>query len=336
MKKPFNQCSYLAQVRRLRKFAKSAFAEYPIKVKAIHFINHGENATFRIESTKRKFFLLRIHRNDYHTKSAIVEEMKWLSQLSKKGHSVPRPVISKKGNLVETVFSDDLDGSRNCSVFEWIHGEFVQKSVKPRHMIEIGKLLADFQNNTPKLKTKQRMYWTAEGLVGAQPKFGSLDHLSSIPVKEQKAITSARKSILKKLKAFEKGFPQRQGLIHADLHFGNLISTQNRLSAIDFDDCGYGFFAYDLVIPYISVQYLLGKKKKHLAPDYLKALIEGYKSKRNWDKEDDKIFPYLVAARKLLMLGWLNSRSDNPRLRNYLKESVKNAILHLKSASLFK
>ena len=70
-------------------------------------------------------------------------------------------------------------------------------------------------------------------------------------------------------------------------------------------------------------------------PVYKKELIDGYKTKRNWDAEDEKIFSSLVTARKLLMLGWLNSRSDNPRLKKYLKTAVKNCLKHLKPQPSF-
>jgi len=115
------------------------------------------------------------------------------------------------------------------------------------------------------------------------------------------------------------------------LHFGNVVSTGKGIGAIDFDDGGFGFHAYDLVIPYISVQHALGKKRKHLLQTYKNALINGYKSKRNWDPEDEKIFEELVKARKLLMLGWLNSRSDNPKLKSYLKKSIKNVLGYLRT-----
>ncbi len=40
-----------------------------------------------------------------------------------------------------------------------------------------------------------------------------------------------------------------QGLIHADLHHGNLLTDDGRLTAIDFDDCAYGAYAFDLAMP---------------------------------------------------------------------------------------
>src|SRR5437870_4100567 len=42
---PFEQASYLVQVRRLRELAGVALAHYPIKVQSCDFVNHGENTT---------------------------------------------------------------------------------------------------------------------------------------------------------------------------------------------------------------------------------------------------------------------------------------------------
>ncbi|CAN5432166.1 hypothetical protein BH10BDE1_BH10BDE1_05170 [soil metagenome] len=39
---------------------------------------------------------------------------------------------------------------------------------------------------------------------------------------------------------------------------------------------------------------------------------------------------HLTAARRIAMLGWLNSRSDNPRLRKHLKSSAKDVATFLK------
>lgn len=39
------------------------------------------------------------------------------------------------------------------------------------------------------------------------------------------------------------------GLIHADLHSGNVLLDGERWTAIDFDDCGYGSYAFDLAMP---------------------------------------------------------------------------------------
>lgn len=107
------------------------------------------------------------------------------------------------------------------------------------------------------------------------------------------------------------------------------------LAAIDFDDCGFGFYAYDLVIPLISTEYILGRKRKNEIPKFKEALLRGYMTHAKWDKHDESILPHLMNARRLLMLGWLNSRSDNPRLQGKLRQSAKKAIKHLKKTYTF-
>jgi Ser/Thr protein kinase RdoA (MazF antagonist) len=333
--KPWNEASYLVQVRRLRNLARKALELYPLKIKKISFINHGENATFKIEDVQGQKYLLRIHRNDYHTDSAIREELKWLSQLARdKSLNIPRPMKSKRGHLLEEVSSREV-GTRKCCLFFWIEGQFIQKRLKPQHMFELGHLIGKLHKKSP--GTKHRRYWDADGLVGKNPKFGSIENMEGLNPTQQKFISNVRKIVLKQLKYFEKKYPLKMGVIHADLHFGNLLWVDNSIGAIDFDDSGFGFFAYDLVIPLLSAEYLFEKSKnrKNILDNLKESLIRGYKTQMNWDKEDEIILRYLTAARVILMLAWLNSRSDNPRLKKYLKKAVKRTMARFKADPLF-
>jgi Ser/Thr protein kinase RdoA (MazF antagonist) len=200
-----------------------------------------------------------------------------------------------------------------------------------------GKLLAGFHNATPGAFCKHRNYWDAEGLAGYKPTFGSYDRLKNIAPAEQKLISMAGRTIYAKLKAYENKFPEKMGLIHADLHFGNVLQGKGNLRAIDFDDCGLGFHVYDLVIPYMGALGIMDNEKKNKSDLYFEALIKGYETSRVFSKEDETLFHYLFACRKILMLGWLNSRSDNPRLCAMLPIRAKAAVEHIqKNSHLFK
>ncbi|MBL7671965.1 MAG: phosphotransferase [Bdellovibrionaceae bacterium] len=209
-------------------------------------------------------------------------------------------------------------------------GHFIDKSIQPRYLFEVGRTLGRLQNCTPKSQVRHRRYWTAQGLVGKMTKFGSIEALSGVSAANQKLISKTRRNIFKKLSAFEKRFPQRQGLIHADLHFGNIIMVKDVVGPIDFDDSGFGFLSYDLAIPLVSIENRLGLKNQKMLSTYQEALISGYKTEREWDSHDEEILPFLVTARKLLMLGWLNSRSDNPRLRKSMRKAFTKTIRHIK------
>lgn len=329
MKTPFFQASYLAQVRRLTELAKKALESYPIQVKKINFIHHGENTTFCVLDRNGKKYLLRIHREGYHTKKAIAEELSWLRSLSLKGLHVPSPVKNRKGQLVEVTDHLNVPGSRNCSLMKWQEGRFIDKSLKPHHLFELGKLIGLMQNNA-KISV-HRNYWNAEGLIGNKATWGSVEKVKVATARELLIIKKTRKFLFQKLANFEKRFPERLCLIHADLHFGNIILSKNSIAAIDFDDCGYGFKAYDLVIPIISTENILNDvKKSKNSEEYKKALIDGYKIYQNWDQHDEQILTYLISARKLLTIGWLNSRSDNPRLQKHLKGAIQRLLKHVK------
>ncbi len=106
--------------------------------------------------------------------------------------------------------------------------------------------------------------------------------------------------------------------------------VRGNFGAIDFDDCGHGFHAYDLAVPLLAIERLAAGKGRDRHLEFKQALIEGYTTKRSWDRYDEEIFPHLLTARRLAMLGWLNSRSDNPRLKEHLPGAVERTLDRLK------
>jgi Ser/Thr protein kinase RdoA (MazF antagonist) len=189
-------------------------------------------------------------------------------------------------------------------------------------------MIASMQKAAP--KTRHRRYWTADGMVGSNPKFGSIDQLSIATRKQQQVITRARMRVLIRLRRYEKRFPKRRGLIHADIHFGNLLVTDRGLAAIDFDDCGYGILAYDLAVVLLAIERQFNERDPVKISELREKLIAGYKTILPWDSHDDAILDDLVYARKLMMLGWLNSRVDNPRLAKHFKKSLPSVVKEIR------
>jgi Ser/Thr protein kinase RdoA (MazF antagonist) len=165
--------------------------------------------------------------------------------------------------------------------------------------------------------------------VGTRPKFGSIDAVHGISTKNQDILSGGRELVFRKIRDFEGKFPGKLRLIHADLHFGNLLWVANQVAVIDFDDCGLGFHVYDLAVSINAFEYLLPHGKSADLSRMKSALIETYAKERGWNKEDEAILPYFVTARRLLLLGWLNSRSDNPKLKRRVKKATAHMVRHL-------
>lgn len=329
--KKFEDSSYLAQVRRLRKLAEEAVKKFPVKVKTIYFIHHGENATFKVTDNKNQKYLLRIHRGGYHTVGAIREELAWVENVGcMTDLKVPVPLRSKENNLVENIFLSEINRERQCCMFHWIEGERMWKGLSEKHLYLIGQNMGKLQKHTGKRKVKHRNYWTADGLLGKNPKMGPVTNLSVATKKEQEIITRKRDEVFKVIKAYEQKYPQRSGLIHADMHLGNVIFAKNEMGIIDFDDSGYGAYMYDVVIPLIMTRHALKERKDlKLMPKFKEAMLKGYSENMNIEQIDMDMIDWYEKARAITMLGWVQSRSDNPRINAFFKRNVKRTAKYL-------
>lgn len=78
----------------------------------------------------------------------------------------------------------------------------------------------------------------------------------------------AAAKILSELEDMEANKDQ-YGLIHGDLHSGNVVFAGEQPYPIDFGRCGYGYYLYDLAAALLE-----------LSPEQRKRFIEGYASRK--------------------------------------------------------
>jgi Ser/Thr protein kinase RdoA (MazF antagonist) len=79
----------------------------------------------------------------------------------------------------------------------------------------------------------------------------------------------------------------------------------DRLTAIDFDDCGFGWWAYDLAaaLSFIETDPRL--------PDLIAAWVDGYTRTAPLRPEDRAMIPALIFLRRVLLTAWLATRADS-------------------------
>jgi Ser/Thr protein kinase RdoA (MazF antagonist) len=108
------------------------------------------------------------------------------------------------------------------------------------------------------------------------------------------------------------------GLIHADFIIKNFIFNDGELYAIDFDDCGWGYYLYDLA------PLLTQVKGKPNYPDIHDAFLGGYTSIRSLPAAYQAHLEAFIAARHLASCRWIAGNLHNPRIR----EQAVNVIAH--------
>jgi Ser/Thr protein kinase RdoA (MazF antagonist) len=135
--------------------------------------------------------------------------------------------------------------------------------------------------------------------------------------------TMARHYIREEIEALPRT-PDFYNLIHADLHQSNYLFHQREARAIDFDDCGWGHFLYDLAVTQWYLQDrpgFTGLRQAHLS---------GYREERPLSADEEALLPTFLAARTLLMAMYLASRTDHPRFRDYARSFVARAAANLR------
>jgi Ser/Thr protein kinase RdoA (MazF antagonist) len=115
--------------------------------------------------------------------------------------------------------------------------------------------------------------------------------------------------LCRRLAAFGTG-PDRFGLVHADLRLANLLVSDDAVHVIDFDDCGFGWFLYDLGS---ALSFIEDDPR---APALVDAWVEGYTRVRPLGRAEIAELPTFVMLRRLLLVAWIGSHADTDLARD--------------------
>ena len=86
----------------------------------------------------------------------------------------------------------------------------------------------------------------------------------------------------------------------------NLLVDGERLGVIDFDDCGFSWFAYDFAA---SISFM---ETAPFIPELMAAWLDGYARLASLDPEQVAALPMLVMLRRMQLTAWIASHSETP------------------------
>jgi Ser/Thr protein kinase RdoA (MazF antagonist) len=116
------------------------------------------------------------------------------------------------------------------------------------------------------------------------------------------------------------------GLVHCDLHAHNMFVTKDgAITAFDFDDCCYHWFAYDiaLILYSVIIRYNRQGKKSDTLDDhvawFLDWFLKGYQEVHTVGNWWLKAMPKLISYRRLLDYNFLHQRNDWKTVNGELK-----------------
>ncbi|MBI2504011.1 MAG: phosphotransferase [Candidatus Latescibacteria bacterium] len=321
--RPFAQLSGPGQVRRLRSLALKALEAYGLAGARLRPLKHWNNTTFAVRAGKRRL-VLRLNRPGFQDEAAIHSELQWLQALADAGLRVPEPVSASDGRMVVKASATGVPEARDCALFAWLPGRFLDRRLGPAQLEAVG-LFAARLHGTPFAPPPgfARKHWDLHTLLGGDPGIAREGIEAHLKPGEARVIAALRTRLARAFAALGSG-PEAWGLIHADLHPGNLLFQRDKVGAIDFDECGWGCFAYDLAV-------ILSELRGRPAYAALRqALLRGYRQVRNLPADHEGYLDTLMAGRLLGLAIWIAGVADHPENRNRASRVVAATIDQLR------
>jgi Ser/Thr protein kinase RdoA (MazF antagonist) len=263
----------------------------------LSLLNRSENETWRAGN-----LVLRLHRHGYHTRAEIASELDWLTALQGlDGLNAVRPIPGTQGPVTQI---DDrfLVGFQPIEGSELQPGDDLARWFAPLGEITARLHLQARDWTPPPGFTRKR--WDTETILGPNPHWGHWRQAQGLAPQGEALLAQATGALATRLRAYGTG-PETFGLIHADLRLANLMVHGDRLTAIDFDDCGFGWWAYDLAsaLSFIETDPRL--------PDLIARWVDGYTHIAPLRPEDRAMIPTLIFLRRVLLTAWLSTRADS-------------------------
>ncbi len=294
-------------------------------------IQYEQNATFRVDAAGGRS-LLRINRPGNRSEAEVESEMAWLAAIRRDTDLlVPEPVSTVDGRFVVTIGDPGVPEPRTCALLRWMDGRFVDRGLTPRHLSLMGANIAALQDHAANWTPPEGFVrWRLDGLT-AEARRASVTGSSTkapaiIPsiddgeravalvaellsrdeaVVAARAVATAREAFVT-LGAWEGS----SGLIHGDLHQENTLFAGDRAAAIDFDDCGWGFFLYDLAVPLSELT------ERRRFPAMRAAMLEAYARKRPLPADAERLIDTLIVYRGLQLIVWILESREHPGFRD--------------------
>ena len=253
--------------------------------------------------------VLRVCRPGYHDEEELVNELFWVTEIQKNTDiNTARVYKGRNGKLIQQ-FTSASGNSYFYSIQSYISGNTI-KDMDGESMLRgmelVGYTAAKLHNMEEKNPHSQiefkRFSWDVEDTLGESARWGNFEIFEGLLKEEMNMLKDCSVKIKDKLNKYGRK-NDRYGLIHADLHTENLIIDEERISLIDFDDCGYGWYLYDLASA-------VSQQSENIN-ELIKGYLRGYERIRILSKQDMEMIDTFVLLRRLVRLGWMTTRKDN-------------------------
>ncbi|MEO3747477.1 phosphotransferase [Plantactinospora sp. B5E13] len=275
----------------------------------VSLLNRGFNDTYLVTDAEGGRRVLRVYNREKYwirSESDLRFELDLLDHLAAAELSVIRPYQRISGDRLGRLTAPE--GERNFALFTHAPGTpLYQNTLTAEQWREYGSGIARMHLTMDAFHTSHDRYHLDEHILVERPLASLAPYARSDRARADLAelgrLGERLTGELQRLRAIDGGY----GIIHADLHRGNThIDGDGRLVTFDFDHCGFGLRAYDLVVLYRGPDAPEEERARWAA------VLAGYQQVRPLSESEVAGFPVLAACRAIWDIGdWLGAVNRN-------------------------
>jgi Ser/Thr protein kinase RdoA (MazF antagonist) len=280
-------------------------------------INHSENHTFRVSGPRGRH-ILRLHRPGYQLLAAIDGELDWLRALQRDTDlPLPSPLAGSNGDLVQ------LSGGRAAVLFSFEPGREPQPGEDLLPLFKtLGRYAARLHNHVALWRPPIGFFrprWDAAAILDVNGHWGDWCKAPGVGDPERLILDRLEQRLRSDLAAYGES-ADRFGLIHADMRLANLLVDGETITLIDFDDCGFGWFAYDFAA---AVSFIETDPR---IPALQAAWLDGYLPLRQLSPQDIAALETTVLLRRMALLAWIGSHSETDLAKSHAHDFASGTV----------
>ncbi|MCM3781570.1 phosphotransferase [Neobacillus mesonae] len=274
------------------------------------------NNVFEVGSNKTTF-IVKILEDCVVSEQISLAESEWLNYLLSRGVTVARPMHKQGKDFIQRINNDYY-----FVCYEKINGIHIHQT---NNEVWRAPLFENWGEAMGHIHTASKAYkanhafpsWNENKIL---LQFESAQLPPYLVEKWLKHI-----EVLKKLPVSSDNF----GLIHGDLHHGNLLIRGDSLSVIDFGDSEYHWYAYDIaIVIYHTSQAILKSERNNFVRHFYEEFMKGY-VRGNSDTNFLQDINYFIQFRHLYSFTYHSIYADKSQLTEQQLEYLKNMELSL-------
>ena len=275
---------------------------YALDVVRHEHVRTSENVVLKLLTGDGRAFALRIRKTAGADPAPILSELAVLRDFgAQSGAIVPIPLPARDGRLCCPVTVEQE--TFLCAIFSWVPGVHVAADrIAPAQMAAMARAAAQLHafsaTYRPPADFVRPVYDDAwffgSGTWSADPEFVAL-----LAAADTAYLREANRIVRDRLRLFPRD-PDTFGLIHYDLHVGNFLFENDAAHLIDFDECGFGHYLFDLA--HVLFEFIEDPR----FPDFRAVALAEYAAGRSGRAIPAADLQLFLALQGIAYVNWLH------------------------------